>query len=60
MSTDALAVDILKPQELEKVNGYMFTAKTLGGMIGGAGLGTIISYTGIRGALIVQIPIYLQ
>ena len=37
----------------------MFTAKTLGGMIGGAGLGTIISYTGIRGALIVQIPILL-
>ena len=35
VSTDALAVDILKPQELEKVNGYMFTAKTLGGMIGG-------------------------
>ena len=59
VSTDALAVDILKPQELEKVNGYMFTAKTLGGMIGGAGLGTIISYTGIRGALIVQIPILL-
>ena len=59
VSTDALAVDILKPQELEKVNGYMFTAKTLGGMIGGAGLGTIISFTGIRGALIVQIPILL-
>ena len=59
VSTDALAVDILKPQEIEKVNGYMFTAKTLGGMIGGAGLGTIISYTGIRGALIVQIPILL-
>ena len=59
VSTDALAVDILKPQELEKVNGYMFTAKTLGGMIGGAGLGTIISYTGIRGALIVQIPMLL-
>ena len=59
VSTDALAVDILKPQELEKVNGYMFTAKTLGGMIGGAGLGTIISYTGIRGALIVQIPILI-
>ena len=59
VSTDALAVDILKPQELEKVNGYMFTAKTLGGMIGGAGLGTIISYTGIRGELIVQIPILL-
>ena len=37
----------------------MFTSKTLGGMIGGAGLGTIISITGIRGALILQIPILL-
>ena len=59
VSTDALAVDILKPHELEKVNSYMFTSKTLGGMIGGAGLGTIISITGIRGALILQIPILL-
>ena len=59
VSIDALAVDILKPHELEKVNSYMFTSKTLGGMIGGAGLGTIISITGIRGALILQIPILL-
>ena len=59
VSTDALAVDILKPHELEKVNSYMFTSKTLGGMIGGAGLGTIISITGIRGALMLQIPILL-
>ena len=59
VSTDALAVDILKPHELEKVNSYMFTSKTLGGMIGGAGLATIISITGIRGALILQIPILL-
>ena len=59
VSTDALAVDILKPHELEKVNSYMFTSKTLGGMIGGAGLGTIISITGIKGALILQIPILL-
>ena len=59
VSIDALAVDILKPHELEKVNSYMFTSKTLGGMIGGAGLGPIISITGIRGALILQIPILL-
>jgi len=59
VSTDALAVDVLKPHELERVNSYMFTSKTLGGMIGGAGLGTIISFTGIRGAIILQIPILL-
>ena len=59
VSTDALAVDVLKPHEIEKVNSYMFTSKTLGGLIGGAGLGTIISFTGITGALLIQIPILL-
>ena len=59
VSTDALAVDVLKPHELERVNSYMFTSKIIGGMIGGAGLGTIISYTGISGALLLQIPILM-
>ena len=59
VSTDALAVDVLKAHELEKVNSYMFTSKAIGGMIGGAGLGTIISFTGIKGALVMQIPILL-
>ena len=59
VSTDALAVDVLKTHELEKVNSYMFTSKAVGGMIGGAGLGMIISYTGIKGALVMQIPILL-
>ena len=57
VSTDALAVDILKPHELEKVNSYMFTAKAVGGIIGGAGLGTIIGFVGIKGAIFLQIPI---
>ncbi len=59
VSTDALAVDVLKPHEMEKVNSYMFTSKTLGGIIGGAGLGTIIVYTGFKGAILLQIPILL-
>ena len=46
VSTDALAVDILRSDEFEKVNSYMFSSKLVGGMIGGAGLGTItVSYT---------------
>ena len=57
VSTDALAVDVLKPHELEKVNSYMFTAKAVGGIIGGAGLGTIIGFVGIKGAIFLQIPI---
>lgn len=59
VSTDALAVDILKPHEMEKVNSYMFTSKTIGGIIGGAGLGTIIGFLGIKGALLLQIPILI-
>ena len=59
VSTDALAVDVLKEHEIEKVNSYMFTSHMIGAMIGGAGLGTIISYTGVKGALIIQIPILI-
>ena len=59
VSTDALAVDVLKPHELEKVNSYMFTAKAVGGIIGGAGLGTIIGFVGIKGAIFLQIPILI-
>lgn len=59
VSTDALAVDVLQSHEFERVNSYMFTAKSLGGVIGGAGLGTIIGTVGIRGAFLIQIPILL-
>ena len=59
VSTDALAVDVLQPHEFERVNSYMFTSKSLGGVIGGAGLGTIIGVVGIRGAFLFQIPILL-
>ena len=59
VSTDALAVDVLPAHEVERVNSYMFTAKSAGGIIGGAGLGTIISLTGIKGALLLQVPILI-
>ena len=59
VSTDALAVDVLQSHEFELVNSYMFTAKSLGGIIGGAGLGTIIGIVGIRGAFLIQIPILI-
>ena len=57
VSTDALAVDVLQPHEFERVNSYMFTAKSLGGIVGGAGHGTIIGIVGIKGAFLIQIPI---
>ena len=59
VSTDALAVDILRSDEFEKVNSYMFSSKLVGGMIGGAGLGTIIGFVGIKGAILLQIPILM-
>jgi PAT family beta-lactamase induction signal transducer AmpG len=59
VSTDALAVDILKSHEFEKVNSYMFSSKIVGGMIGGAGLGAIIGTVGIKGAVLLQIPVLL-
>ena len=59
VSTDALAVDVLEPHEFEKVNSYMFTSKAVGGIIGGAGLGTIIGFVGIKGAIVLQIPILI-
>ena len=57
VSTDALAVDVLQSHEFERVNSYMFTAKSLGGVVGGAGLGTIIGVVGVKGAFLIQIPI---
>ena len=56
VSTDALAVDVLEPHEFEKVNSYMFTSKAVGGIIGGAGLGTIIGFVGIKGQLFSKFP----
>jgi|TARA_B100001094_G_scaffold319007_1_gene363265 PAT family beta-lactamase induction signal transducer AmpG len=60
VSTDALAVDVLKPHEMEKVNSYMFTAKSIGGIIGGAGLGLIIGTLGIKATILLQIPILVM
>ena len=59
VATDALAVDILRSNEIEQVNSYMFTSKSIGGIIGGAGLGSVINILGIKGAIALQIPILI-
>ena len=59
VSTDALAVDILRPSEIEQVNSYMFTSKSIGGIIGGAGIGSVINILGIKGSIVLQIPILI-
>jgi len=59
VATDALAVEILQPDEVAKVNGFMFAAKRLGIIIGGAGLGVLIGVIGISGVIIAQLALLL-
>ena len=56
VSTDALAVDFFSLTNLSGST-LKFTAKSLGGIVGGADLGTIIGIVGIKGAFLIQIPI---
>ena len=43
VGTDALAVEILKPDEVAKANGFMFAAKRAGIIVGGAVLGVAVT-----------------
>ena len=54
VSVDALAVDILTDKERGRVNGLMYGSKYLGAFIGGAGMATVIEWSGLRTALILQ------
>lgn len=44
VAVDGLAVDILPPDEIERVNGYMFGAQALGIAAGAAASGYLIAY----------------
>ena len=59
VATDALAVEILQPDEVAKVNGFMFAAKRLGIIIGGAGLGVLIGVIGISGVILAQLSLLI-
>ncbi len=59
VATDALAVEILQPDEVAKVNGFMFAAKRGGIIIGGAGLGVLVSYIEISGVILAQLALLL-
>jgi len=60
VAVDGLAVDILSPEEFGKINGFMFGAKRLGTMIGGAGIGYFIGSLGVQGGLFLMIPMLLM
>lgn len=59
VSVDALAVDLLQDDERGKANGMMYGAKYGGGAIGGIGLATVIAYTSLETALVVQAALLL-
>ena len=59
VATDALAVEILQPDEVAKVNGFMFAAKRAGEIIGGAGLGILVTEIDISGVILAQLSLLL-
>jgi MFS transporter, PAT family, beta-lactamase induction signal transducer AmpG len=59
VSVDALAVDLLDDDERGRANGLMYGAKYGGGAIGGIGLASVIAYTSLETALVVQAAILL-
>ena len=68
VATDALAVEVLEPDEVARVNGLMFAAKRVGIIFGGAVLGVLITKIGISGviaaqlgmlALIITVPLFM-
>jgi len=60
VSVDALAVDILQPDEVATVNGLMFASKRGGIIFGGAILGAWVAVPfGIKSAILIQIPLLI-
>ena len=57
VSSDALAVDTLKEEELSLANGLMFVAKGLGAMFAVLGLSRVLNDSGFQSALLIQIPL---
>lgn len=57
VSVDALAVDLLADDERGVANGFMYGSKYFGGLIGGYGMASVISYTDLRTALLLQTAI---
>lgn len=59
VGVDALAVDVLQPDEVAKANGFMFAAKRAGYILGGAILGIMATKFGIKSAIVIQLPLLL-
>ena len=59
VSSDALAVDVLREDEVALANGLMFVSKGFGFMFAALVLGNILIDSGFQSALNVQIPLLL-
>jgi PAT family beta-lactamase induction signal transducer AmpG len=59
VAVDALAIDLLPPEERGSANGLMYGAKYAGGAVGGAGMGAVIHWWGFHTAVVVQVVILL-
>jgi len=59
VASDALAIDVLKPEERGRVNGLMWGSSYLGIAIGGAGMGTVLGRFGIHAAFVLQAGVLL-
>ncbi|MAH40940.1 MAG: hypothetical protein CMO41_01675 [Verrucomicrobiales bacterium] len=57
VSSDALAVDLIPEEDLARANGFMFASKGFGFMFSTIVLGNILSESGFRAALMVQLPV---
>jgi PAT family beta-lactamase induction signal transducer AmpG len=60
VSTDALAVDLLKEDERGRANGFMYASSYAGTLLGGAGMGWVMAKFGLRAALVLQVSILLS
>ena len=59
VSIDALAVDVLEPHEIERVNGWMHAGYMAGTIVGGAGIGVLIAATSFMTGALSMIPVLL-
>ena len=59
VATDALAVDLLEDNERGRVNGFMWGSKLFGIGVGGAGMATVIAFTNLQTAVLLQAGIII-
>jgi PAT family beta-lactamase induction signal transducer AmpG len=57
VATDALAIDLLAPDERGRANGFMYGSKYAGGIVGGAGMGSVIAHAGFEAAIAIQVVV---